>query len=64
MASDFATVVSEYCYSSLENKNTLAIEMRKHFTEAEAATKRCSSSLRLVSYYQNYLKGVSFKKLK
>ena len=46
----------DYCCSSLENKNTLAIEMRKHFTEAEAATKRCSSSLRLVSDYQNYLK--------
>ena len=47
MASDFATVVSEYCYSSLENKNTLAIEMRKHFTEA--ATKRCSLNLCLAA---------------
>ena len=28
------------CCSSLENKNTLAIEIRKHFTEA--ANQRCS----------------------
>ena len=33
----------DYCCSNLENKNTLAIEMRTYFTEA--ATKRCSSSL-------------------
>ena len=33
----------DYCCSSLENENTLTIEMRKHFTEA--ATKRCSSNL-------------------
>ena len=27
-------VIEDYCCSSLENENTLAIEMRKHFTEA------------------------------
>ena len=32
---------------NLENDNTLAIEMRKHFTET--ATKRCSSNLCLAA---------------
>ena len=43
-----ATVVSDFsdcCCSSLENKNTLAIDRRKQFTEA--ATERCTSNLRL-----------------
>ena len=43
MASDF----SDYCCSSLENENTLAIEVRKHFIEA--ATERCSSKLCLAA---------------
>ena len=43
MVSDF----SDYCCGSLENENTLAIEMRKHFTEA--ATERCSSNLCLAA---------------
>ena len=43
MVSDF----SDYCYSCLVNENTLAIERRKHFTEA--ATERCSSYLRLTA---------------
>ena len=34
---------SDYCCSSLENENTLAIESRKYFTEA--VTERCSSYL-------------------
>ena len=43
-------VVSNFqdnCCSNLESKNTLAIEMRKHFTEA--ATERCFSNLCLAS---------------
>ena len=43
MVSDF----SDYCYSCLVNENTLAIERRKHFTEA--ATERCSSNLYLAA---------------
>ena len=39
VVSDF----SDYFCKSLENKNTLAIERRKHFTEA--ATERRSSNL-------------------
>ena len=37
----------DYCCSKLENENTLAIEMRKHFIEA--ATERSSSNLRLTA---------------
>ena len=43
MVSDF----QGYCSSSLENENTFAIEMRKHFTEV--ATERGSSNLRLAA---------------
>ena len=39
MVSDF----SDYCCITLENKNTLVIERRKHFTET--ATKTSSSDL-------------------
>ena len=35
------------CWSNSESENTLAIEMRKHFTEA--ATERCSPNLCLVA---------------
>ena len=34
-------------FSNLENDNTLAFEMRKHFTEAD--TERCSSNLCLAA---------------
>ena len=40
-------IFSDYCCSSLENENSLAIERRKHFTEA--ATERCSSNLCLAA---------------
>ena len=43
MVSDF----SDYWCTSLENKNTLAIETRVHFTEA--VTERCSSNLCLAA---------------
>ena len=39
---------SDYCCSSPENENTLAIERRMHFTEA--AIKRCYSNLCLVTF--------------
>ena len=49
------TVVSDfedyYC-NNLENENTLAIEMRKHFTEA--ATEKCSSNLCLGAFKNAY----------
>ena len=38
---------SDYCCSSLENENALAIEKRNHFTEA--ATERCFSNLCLAA---------------
>ena len=38
----------DYCFSNLENKIILAIEMRYHFTEA--ATERCSSNLCLAAF--------------
>ena len=38
---------SDYCCSSLENENTLAIERTKHFTEE--ATEKCSSDLCLAA---------------
>ena len=43
VVSDF----SDYCYSSFENENTLAIEKRNHFTQA--VTERCSLNLCLAS---------------
>ena len=50
MASDF----SDYCCSSLENKNTLVIGRRKHFTEAVA--ERCFSNLYLAAIVKIILK--------
>ena len=38
---------SDYCCSSLENENTLAIERRKNLKEA--ASERCSSNLCLAA---------------
>ena len=38
---------SDYCCSSLKKENTLAIERRKHFTEA--ATEKCSSNFCLAA---------------
>ena len=52
MVSDF----SDYCCSSLENENTLAIERRKHFTEA--VTQRCSSNLCLAAIIKIILKSL------
>ena len=37
----------DYCCSILENENTLAIEMRKNFTEA--VIERCFSNLCLAA---------------
>ena len=57
MVNDF----SDYCCSSLENENVLAIERRKLFTEA--ATKRCSSNLcmeLLLKLFKNLCEGVKF----
>ena len=45
---------SDYCCSSLENDNTLAIERRKHFTEA--VTERFSSNLYLAAIIKIILK--------
>ena len=45
--------MGDYC-SNLENENTLAIEMRKHFTEA--ATEKRSLNLRLVAITKIILK--------
>ena len=47
-------VFQDYCCSNLENENTFAIEMKKHFTEA--GTENCSSNLCLGSFYENHLK--------
>ena len=53
------TVVSDFsdcCFGSLENKNILTIERRKHLTQA--ATQRCLSTLRLaaiIKIIQKYL---------
>ena len=45
---------SDYCCSSLENENTLAIERRKHFTVA--ITERCSSNFCLAAIIKIILK--------
>ena len=55
------TVVSDfydYCCSSLTNENTLANEMRKHFTK-EASTKKCSSNFCLVVRQANGFKPLN-----
>ena len=44
----------DYRCSSLENENTLATEMRKHFTEV--ATERCSSNFCLADIIKTILK--------
>ena len=44
----------DYCCSNLEDQNTLAIEMRKHFTAA--ATESCFFKFLFGRYYQNNLK--------
>ena len=57
MVNDF----SDYCCSSLENENILAIERRKLFTEA--ATERYSSNLcmeLLLKLFKNLCEGVKF----
>ena len=43
MVSDF----SDYCCNGLENENSLAIEWKKHFTEA--VIKRCSANFCLTA---------------
>ena len=55
MVSDF----EDYYCNNLENENTLAIEMRKHFTEA--ATEKCSSNLCLGAFKNAYHLKMSVK---
>ena len=53
----------DYCGSSLENETTLAIEMRKHFTEiaTEGVFQICVWQLLLKSF-KNVCEGVKFSK--
>ena len=54
-----ATVVSDfsdYCCSSLENKNTLAIDRRKQFTEAATGCLKVYFKFAFGNYYPNHLK--------
>ena len=55
MVSDF----EDCCCSNLEKENTLAIKMRKHFTEA--ATERFSSNLCLAAFKNAFHLKMSVK---
>ena len=59
MVSDF----SDYCWSSLENEDALAIERREHFTDAatERFTQVCVWQLLLKSF-KYVCEGVKLKK--